>query len=263
MDKIRYEEFTSPEIDALDRNQTVCVLPLGSVEQHGWHMPLGTDSMITHTLCVSVAERRSGATLVLPPPWYGFSAHHMRFAGSITLSASTMMALIDDIVSSLVVHRFRRILLVNGHGGNGGIVDLCASTLGHKYYGAARIAGVTYFHLAHSEIDAIRTTLAGGTGHAGEFETSVMLHMANHLVSMERSKKTIPDPGSRYLTTDLTGSSAVRTYLDFADLSHTGTLGDPTVADKEKGKAFFDAVSNALSAFVDDFANWKLPGDGK
>lgn len=104
------------------------MLPLGSVEQHGNHMPLGTDTMLAHAVSLAAAERARGAA-VLPPPWFGLSAHHMRFPGSVTLRAETLMAVAEDIVASLVQHGFRRILIVNGHGGNAGVIDLLASTL--------------------------------------------------------------------------------------------------------------------------------------
>ena len=95
------------------------VLPVGSVEQHGHHMPLGTDSFLAHAVALGAAERvGDGRVAVLPPPWYGFSRHHMRFAGSVTLSADTMMRMVEDIVGSVVQHGFRRVLIVNGHGGN-------------------------------------------------------------------------------------------------------------------------------------------------
>ena len=134
---MRFEELTSPEVAALDRDETVFILPLGSVEQHGNHMPVGTDTLLAHSVSLAAAERSVGETAVLPPPWYGFSAHHMRFPGSITLKAETLMAVAEDIVGSLVAHGFRRILIVNGHGGNGGVIDLLASTLGHRHYGNA------------------------------------------------------------------------------------------------------------------------------
>ena len=139
---MRWEELTSPEIGALDRDRTVLVLPLGSVEQHGNHMPLGTDTLLAQAVCLAAAEQ-AGKVAVLPPPWYGFSAHHMRFPGSITLRAETLMALAEDVVGAVVKHGFRRILIVNGHGGNGGVIDVLASTLGHKHYGEARVAALT------------------------------------------------------------------------------------------------------------------------
>jgi creatinine amidohydrolase len=260
---MRFEELTSPEVAALDHDKTILILPLGSVEQHGNHMPLGTDTLLAQAVSLAAAERVSGGVAVLPPPWYGFSAHHMRFAGSITLKAETLMAVAEDIVDSLVEHGFRRILIVNGHGGNGGVIDLLASTLGHKHYGKARIASLTYFQLAREAIAKLRHSKPGGMGHACEFETAMVQHIRPDLVKMELAGTTYPDPGSRYLTTDLLGGSAIRTYLDFADLSPTGTLGDPSLADPETGAKFFDAVVGELVALIEDFRGWTIPEQPK
>lgn len=253
-----WEQLTSPEIAALDRERTVVILPIGSLEQHGNHMPLGTDSMLAEAVA-GAAARECGDVVVLPCPAYGFSAHHMRFPGSVTLRAETLMAVCEDIVGAVVQHGFRRLLVVNGHGGNGGIIDVLASTLGHRHYGKARIACLTYFTLAREQIARLRRSEAGGMGHACEFETSLMLHLHPELVHMERAAATYPDPGSDYLTTDLIGAQAVRVYHDFADLSPTGTLGDPSLASAEAGEAFFDAAVAALGAFIEDFRKWPFP----
>jgi creatinine amidohydrolase len=257
---MQFEELTSPEVAALDRDRTVLILPLGSVEQHGNHLPLGTDTLLAHSVSLAAAERLNGKVAVLPPPWYGFSVHHMRFAGTVTLRAETLIAATEDIVGSVVKHGFRRILLVNGHGGNGGVIDLLASTLGHKHYGRARIAAVTYFTLAREAIAALRRSEMGGMGHACEFETAMIQHIRPELVRTELAEATYPDPGSPYLTTDLLGGSAVRTYLDFADLSPTGTLGDPLLSTPEAGARFFEAAVGALADFIEDFRTWVIPG---
>ena len=255
---MRWEEMTSPEISALDRERIVVILPVGSVEQHGNHMPVGTDTLLAQAVSLAAAEADSEIS-VMPPPWYGFSAHHMRFPGSITLSAETLMAVVDDIVTSLVKHGFRRILIVNGHGGNGGVIDVLGSTLGHKHYGKARIAALTYFALAKDAITRLRKSGPGGMGHACEFETSMIQHIRPELVKIDRAETTYPDAGSSYLTTDLLGGSAIRTYHDFADLSRTGTLGDPSLASTEAGATFFHAVTSELNAFITDFRQWRIP----
>ncbi len=255
---MRWEEMTSPQLAELDRDRTVLVLPLGSVEQHGRHMPVGTDTMLAQEVALAAAAK-AGETVVLPPPWYGFSAHHMRFAGSITLGADTLMRVAEDIVGSVVQHGFRRILIVNGHGGNGGVIDVLASTLGNRHYGAARIAALTYFQLAREAIAAMRQSKSGGMGHACEFETAMLQHLRPDLVDIATAETLYPDPGSAYLTTDLLGASAIRTYHDFADLSPTGTLGDPSLASPEVGAAFFAAAAEALAAFILDFRTWRLP----
>jgi creatinine amidohydrolase len=117
---------------------------------------------------------------------------------------------------------------------------------------------VTYFQLAADEIDAIRDSGPGGTGHAGEFETSVMLHLHPEQVRPEHAVTCYPDPGSRYLSTDLTRGGRVRTYLDFRDLSGSGVFGDPGLASAEKGQRFLDACTKVLDDFVTDFAQWPV-----
>jgi creatinine amidohydrolase len=256
---MRFEELSSPDVDRLDRDKTILILPLGSVEQHGRHMPLGTDTILAYAVAQAAAAKLAGRVAVLPSPWYGFSAHHMRFAGSISLRPETLMAIAEDVVASLVQHRFKRIVLVNGHGGNGGVVDVLASVLGKKHYGKARIAGLTYFQLARAAIAKLRQSETGGMGHACEFETAMLMHLRPDLVAIKEAQVTYPDPGSAFLSTDLLGGSAVRTYLDFADLSPSGTLGDPALATPEKGARFFAAVTDELAAFLKDFGKWTLP----
>ncbi len=254
---MRYEHLSSPAIAALDRDATILIVSLGAVEQHGPHLPVGTDSMIVTALCEAAARQR-GDTVVLPPPWYGVSPHHMRFPGTVSIGVDTMRALVGDIVDSAVTHGFRRILLVNGHGGNGPTLDVLATTLGHRHHPRVRIAGLTYFQLAAAEIDAIRESAPGGAGHAGEVETSLMLHLAPDLVGMEDAVAVYPDAGSPYLTTDLTGSSPIRTFTDFSDLSSSGVFGDPSLADAGKGERLFTAIVGSLDRFLDDFAGWPL-----
>ena len=101
---MRWEELTSPQIGALDRDKTVVILPIGSVEQHGNHMPVGTDTLLAQAVSLAAAEKLDGV-VVMPPPWYGFSAHHMRFPGSVTLRAETLIAVCEDIVASVASMR--------------------------------------------------------------------------------------------------------------------------------------------------------------
>lgn len=257
---MRWEEMTAPEIGALDREHTVVILPVGSVEQHGGHLPLGTDTMLAESVAIAAADRSGAEAVVLPPPWYGFSAHHMRFTGTVTLPATAFLDLVERIVDSVLAHDFRRVLIVNGHGGNGGVLDVAASTLGHRFHGQARIAAVTYFQLAREAIAALRDSSPGSMGHACEFETAMMMHVRPDLVRSDRTTTLYPDPGSPYLTTDLLAQSSVRTYLDFRDLSPSGVLGDPSIATPEKGARFFEATVDALARFIEDFAKWPIAG---
>jgi creatinine amidohydrolase len=254
---MRWEELSVADIEALDRDATVLLLPLGSVEQHGRHLPLGTDSMLATAVSLEAA-RLMGRAAVLPPPWYGFSQHHMRFPGTVTLRAETMMALIEDIAQSVVAHGFRRLVLVNGHGGNVGLTDILSAKLGHQFYRRARVAGLTYFQLARDSIAKFRLSTAGGMGHACEFETAMMQHVRPDLVNMQRAMVTYPNTGSAYVSTDLIIGSRVRTYHDFGDLSESGTLGDPSLASAEAGAQFHRVVVEELVQFIDEFSHWPI-----
>jgi creatinine amidohydrolase len=255
---MRWEELSAPEIDALDRNGTIITLPVGSVEQHGRHMPLGTDTMLAQAVALAAAERLKPRVAVLPPPWYGYSGHHMRFAGTVTLKSETLIALVEDIAESVIAHGFKRLLVINGHGGNNALIDLLASRLGERHHNKARIACLTYFALAREAIEKLRESRIGGMGHACEFETSMMQHLRPELVSIAKAVVCYPDPGSPFLNTDLLGSSLVRTYRDFGDLSTSGTFGDPSLATAEKGGEFFEAVVGELVRFIEDFSGWRI-----
>lgn len=255
---MHWQDMTWPEIGALDRDRTIIVLPVGSVEQHGHHMPTGTDTYLA-TAVSDAAAAVLGNIVVLASPWYGLSAHHMHFPGSITLTAETMMAMVGDIVASVIKHGFRRIVVVNGHGGNAGVIDLLASTLGKRFYGAARIACLTYFTLAREQIMAARESRHGGMGHACEFETSLMLHLHPDLVHEERVVVRYPETGTPYLSTDLVQGSVVRSFVAFEDLSESGTFGDPSLATAEKGDRFLAMSVEALAAFLKDFSSWPVP----
>ena len=195
---MRWEELSVPEIEQLDRDRTVLILPLGSVEQHGRHMPVGTDTMLATSISPrgSRPPRRAQSRCCRRP---GTASLRIICAlpGPSRFRAETMMAVVEDIVASVVAHGFRRFVVLNGHGGNSAFIDVLASTLGHRFYGQARIASLTYFQLAATAIAKLRKSKPGGMGHACEFETAMMQHIRPELVKIDRAKVTYPDPGSR------------------------------------------------------------------
>src|SRR5687768_12856828 len=132
---MRWEELSAPEIAALDRGRTIAVLPVGSVEQHGRHLPVGTDTVLAPSVALEAAGRLAGRPAVLPARWYGCPAPHTRPARTVTLKPPTMLSLIEDAVAPVVEHALRRIAVVNGHGGNNRLSDVLASTLGNRFYG--------------------------------------------------------------------------------------------------------------------------------
>ena len=115
--ELRLEALTWQEAkERIEQDTEIAVFPIGSMEQHGHHGPLGTDSMIADAVAKDVAKRLNA--LSLPPLWYGISSHHMSFSGTITVRPEAICHIIEDILNSLIQHGIKKILILNGHGGN-------------------------------------------------------------------------------------------------------------------------------------------------
>lgn len=238
--------------EGLSRPEAIAVLVTGSTEQHGPHLPPGTDTLIG----VEIARRaalacRRAHVFLLPPLWFGYSPHHMAFAGTLTLSAESYLGLLADLLDSLVAQGSPTIVVVNSHGGNSDLVSVAAVEAGRRHHGRARILATTYWgHVAGRQAE-FRSTPEGGTGHAGEFETSVMLHLHEPLVTAHLPDDLFPRhplPGN---STDLFGASKARSYLDFAELSASGTFGAPSEATAAKGEAAVRACGEELARYLD------------
>ena len=114
----RYNRLTWPEMNAAIARQPVVILPTGSTEQHGRHLPLDTDAFLTESICNEVGRRAEGRALILPTISYGLNLHHIDFPGTIHIEPETFIAFCLNITKSVAYHGFQKILLVNGHGSN-------------------------------------------------------------------------------------------------------------------------------------------------
>lgn len=243
--------------EAIGRDPIV-IVPVGSVEQHGNHLPVGTDSFAAEAVARNATGEWRGEKplLLLPTIWTGLSPHHMGLAGSITLRSETFISLLEDVGSSLLHHGVRRILFLNGHGGNISALDVALTRLGERGLATERVVGLTYWHLVAERSGELRESRVGGTGHAGEFETSLMLVTHGEHVRLDQGTVAYPELPSRYLSTDLFEGSPARRFLPFDRASETGTFGDPSLASREKGERILQVCSEELLAFLDDFQNW-------
>jgi len=179
----RFEHLTRGELRALAPDATVLV-PLGSTEQHGHHLPVVTDSAIVTALAHRAAAIAWAdiSLLVTPTMPFGFAEHHVALGGTISLSARTYAAVLADIGSSLARGGFRRLVFLNGHGGNASsmrfVLDELAYGLGREMY----IAGASYWDLAADVLASIELDPSLIPGHAGHFETSLLLALMPDLV---------------------------------------------------------------------------------
>lgn len=252
--KVLLAEHTWQEVEELLKSDPVVVIPTGSNEQHGPHLPLMVDSLLASSvaeLAAREAFQNGVPTLVTPPVWSGYSPHHMDFAGSITLSAATFMAVLTDVARSLHHHGFRRILFLNGHGGNSNLMRSAVQSLRFEH-GVSALAA-NYWDLAVDRINAWRESPLGGINHACEFETSMMLALRKDSVRRDLIKDHVLEP-SRYSSPDLTLGGPVSTATSFASLTSSGTLGAPSLATEERGEKILAEVVGAVAAFLVNFA---------
>jgi len=247
-----YQHYTWPELREAAKTQPVVILPIGSVEDHGRHLPLDTDNFLIWSICEAAAQRAPGEVLLLPQIPYGFETHHMDFPGTIDIGMEHLLHFVLDVTKSVAHHGFRHILIADGHGSNMPILDLVAR---RTILETESMCGCFIWpSLAPEVINRLRESeVPGGMAHACELETSVYLHLDGGRVQMDKAAKEIGLPPSKYIWMDLMKGSPVL-YMDhWTRFSRSGVVGDPTLATAGKGRQIFDAVVGALVELVREF----------
>ncbi|MCD9025304.1 creatininase family protein [Cohnella silvisoli] len=253
---MRLQEQSWVDIGGMDKTGIVIVVPLGALEQHGHHLPLGVDSYLIQALAELVEKSLPDQVMLLPTVWVGHSPHHMKFPGTVSVSQNVYADLLEQIVSSLVTAGYTKFLFLNGHGGNALPVQMALQALKNRFrdHRSLLICGLSYWNLARKEMQEIRDSALGGMGHACEMETSMMMHLYPDYVDETNRKKDGRQPPIESLAIDMLHSSPVSVVYDFDELTETGTFGDPTLATKEKGKQFMEAIVRNLNGFISDIA---------
>lgn len=255
---------TAAEITEIaDRDGSVVVLPVASVEQHGDHLPVGTDSLLVEAVVNGAIERLDDAIplLVTPPIWSGYSPHHLAFGGTLTVEFEALLDLIGDIGGSALENGFDALVLVNGHGGNAAHVTAATSIIGRDHP-EAEVLGLTYFSLAESFVDDVRESEPGGMAHGGEFETSLMLHFHPDLVRTDRIAGDLLDEPYDHALADMFVPGPVSVYRPFDDYSASGAIGAPELASAEKGRELAEGLVAELAALLGDVHRRNRSTDG-
>jgi len=253
MAKHLYQDLTWPEIkDAVGAGKVV-LLPVGTVEQHGPHLPLSVDVVTSASIAEETAKNLSDLALCLPPVWYAFNEHHMDFPGTIAIQGQTFINYIVDIGTSLARHGFRKIVLVNGHGSNVPFLDIAAREITNKTPAIAAL--VPWWGVVPKEVwTRLRESeFPGGVARACEMETSLLLHLRPDLVDQSKAVKEIAFQPSKYFWWDLTAGSGVFFQEWFSRYTDSGIVGDPTLATAEKGDVIFKEAVAGMSELVRDF----------
>ena len=237
-----HPEMSWPEVQKALPELELALLPVGSQEQHGPNMAFATDADRAYAMCKLLGERLYPKALVLAPLNYGVSFHHMEFPGTLTLEPETLISMVMDIAKSLKHHGIKKLLLVNGHGGNQHALAVAATKIRFHLQmkvSAVGCGGGLCQDLSQSKgVSEIR-------GHSCEVETSQTMYLAPNLVKYDTlTKGDLKDtPYNRRPYWGLVPWS-------FDEITANGALGDATRATAEFGKEMTDLILDRLEDFV-------------
>ena len=237
LDKILYDQLTWPEINDAILAGKVVLLPIGSTEQHGHHLPLDTDNFLARSVCLAAAHLAPRETLVMPTIPYGYNEHAQDFPGTIHVTYEHFIEYCLDVVKSVAHAGFDRVVIIDGHGSNEHLCEFIArrATLETD----ALVASTMWTNLAVDAFEAVRESGHGGAAHAGELETSVYLHLAPERVQTDKAQDHYGGP--------------IKLVNWTSSATPHGVSGAATLATAQKGEAVLSEVAADLVAFMREF----------
>lgn len=248
--EVRFEKLRLPELQEYAASRATVLVPIGAIEQHGPHLPVDTDTFAATTVALACAQEFDDVLVAPAVPW-GLSNAHVDLGGTLTLRPSTLLDVGMDLTESLVGAGFGRIVWVNGHLGNRPFLGLIVYESKRRF--GLSVGALTYFELGAEVFNRIRQTAIGGTGHACEFETSLLLHLAPERVATYDDGPFPVEPFTDYDFRDITHAGAAAIGYTFKERFPTGVAGDPGPATRATGEAIFGACRDALVAFVEQY----------
>lgn len=248
-DEIEWMRLTAEELRARAAEDALVIIPVASLEQHGPHMATGVDIVLGTAVAEETARRLGAPVVVTPCVWTGLAEHHMDFGGTVTLDYASFAGVLRGIVRSAARHGFRRMMLMNGHGGNAEAVAVAAGEFSIEF--GISVAAATYWHAA-PEVIAPILERQPGLMHACEAETSLMLHLRPGSVRMERLEEA-HGPHSTRVEGQPSGLAFRRS---FKTISPSGVIGDARVATAEKGARLLEAIASRMAQLLRNPKLW-------
>ena len=242
-------ELAWPAVKALNRDTPV-VIPIAALEQHGHHLPVFTDSILLGEVLRRVKLDLKELVLFTPLYWLGNSEHHLDFPGTMTAAPRTYLDSLCEMADNFIRNGFRRIVFVNGHGGNIVPAQQATFELRQKYRtrNDLLLLSATYWIVGADPLRDVPGLRQDRMGHACEWETSMMMSVAPHLVAGD--VKAVPDiPFGRAF------EPAHRAWV-MTDRSTPGHIGFPQFASAEKGEALFRSFAPAVAALLARVVAW-------
>jgi creatinine amidohydrolase len=244
---INLSDLTTAEAREAWKDVAAGILPTGATEQHGPNLEMSCDITVATAFADRLARAFYPRVALLPPLPFGVSPHHMAFTGTLTLRPETFDAVVCDLADSLVRHGIRKLLVVNGHGGNQAPLALTTAKLRDR---GVRAASLAWFSLAADE--CAKTAKHTPYNHACEVETSIALALAPHIVRKDKLAPGRVKP-SPYRHGNPAGSAKIDIPWKFEELTENGALGDARLATREDGERIVAATLERASAFLEDF----------
>ena len=253
MSEIEWHNLRAPELRALAETDAIVIIPVGSTEQHGPHLPVQVDARLAAEVAKRAAERiaaRGRPVVVAPTLWCGLAEHHMAFGATLTLDFATFHALVRCVCGSILRHGFRRLALLNGHGGNIKALDVIAGELPREV--GARVVSATYWTV-HSVAKAFEEILEAqaGIAHACEAETSMMLALEPDLVDRDEMART------EGCARNLSVSGGLYRWRGFDEMTESGVIGFPAAATAEKGERLLAAAAEGVAGALMNEEIWQ------
>jgi creatinine amidohydrolase len=253
----RYRHLRWPEVNQAVQEDRLVLIPAGTLEDHGPHLPIDTDVVIAEAVCERTAAQLATDVLLFPPITHGYSPHHIDFPGTVTVRWNTFVEHTTDLLRSLAYHGFRRFLIVNGHGSNRPLLDM-ATRLVMLEYPQIYCAMCSWWDLT-----AVKEAVAGfreseRNSHACELETSMYLAVHPERVRMDLAVRELG-----YMTphfwSDLTGHQPYPEFRSpmnmnpyWSSVTESGITGDPTMATAQKGEVMLAAAAEELKLVISE-----------
>ena len=242
------QELSWPAIGQISKDTPV-VIPIAAVEQHGHHLPVYTDSMLCGEIVRRVELAMHKEVLVAPLMWLGNSHHHMDFPGTLSAAPRVYLDLLVSLLDNLIDHGFKRLLILNGHGGNDvpGKQAIFEVRQSNRTRQDLLLLFTTYWSLGTEPWQVASELHQREMGHACEWETSMILRMAPHLVG-DYKQAPVVEPGNPF-------TPATRGWIT-KDRSELGHIGWPHLATTEKGEALLSAFSKDVQSLLQRMLRW-------
>lgn len=259
-----YGNLTSPDLGRL-APETIALLPIAAVEQHGDHLPVVTDTALVTEIAARAEVALPDQVALLPTLWAGCSHHHLGFPGTISIGSETYIRVLKDLIDSLIGTGFRRIVLLNGHGGNSipASEALYRVALEHPELDAPWAVCATYWRVAAAELAAQDFMETPKLTHACEYETSMMLGLRTDWVQMDQARGGRARRHSQYY--DPLGYAASRVLVceNFAQMTANGAMGNPEKSNPEKGEKLLALIAKSVVNFLEEFSTWPARRDAE